>query len=184
MSNEIGFSLSVGEFKNQQEEAEEMVKHLMRFTGMGITIEIDEGPWRKTGYIIKAHGWAPWMSNLKWFIDLVQEKELSADLSTRDGIGNSREEVQFREGDCVYQRDGYIYYYKDNNYEKEILYDDDDEESITYKHGEKGPSLEDYLREKDKVLWEKERVEEAKMMEEFLKDQEDIDTDTDNTLPF
>ena len=177
MSNEIGFSLSVGEFKNQQEEAEEMVKHLMRFTGMGITIEIDEGPWRKTGYIIKANGWAPWMSHLKWFTDFVQEKRCSADLSMRDGLGNCREEVQFREGNCVYQRIGYIYYYEGGNFEKEIVYDDDDEKGITYKHGEKGPSLEDYLREK-------ERVEEAKMMEEFLKDQEDIDADADDTLPF
>ena len=142
MSNEIGFSLSVGEFKNQQEEAEEMVKHLMRFTGMGITIEIDEGPWRKTGYIIKANGWAPWMSHLKWFTDFVQEKRCSADLSMRDGIGNCRVEVQFRKGDCVYQRDGYIYYYKDDNYEKEVDYDDDDEEGVTYTHRERGLSVD------------------------------------------
>lgn len=160
MSNEIGFSLSAGEFKNQQEDAEEMVKHLMRFTGLGITIEIDDGPWGDDGYKIKAHGRAPWMSSLKWFIEFVQEKGCSADLSMSDGLLNANTEAQWREGKCVYQKDRKIYYFSEKGDPlSAINYDDNDKEAITYKFGEKGPSLEDYLSEKAEALREKEADE-------------------------
>lgn len=175
MSNEISFNLSVGVF-GMDRDFIEIVNHIYSFSAFDKFIEIDN-PCGAGGYTyIKAYGTAPWISSLEWFCKLVEEKKLSADFYAGDCIGNVKVKIQWREGNCVYQKDSSLYYLDDDN--NTIYYDDDDEEAILLLKGEKNPPLREYLEKNYKMENEKR----MKKLFETLNDK--VDEDKAKNLPF